>query len=195
MEYKAITGENFYLNELKNTSQYIIENGFPENLRIELKKHDVLDCVSESNFNKKFFSINKRIISLTELLKKELYSTDVTTAKFINLYSILCSERFIAEFMDEVIREKYENFNYSLREGDFSNFLEHKINQSDTVNKWTEAAQKKMIIKVKNFLSEGGYIKKLQDKEYEIMKPIVDNVVINEIRENGNKNILKIMLY
>ena len=194
MEYRAITAENFYLIEMRNTCKFILENKVEEDLKKMLKANNILEAVSESNFSKKFNTINKRLKSLTDNLKKQIVDTDLTSARFINLYSILCNERFILEFLEEVVKEKYDNYDYSIKESDFSNYMETKSEQSKVIQNWTAEGKRRMLIKVKNFLTEGGYLEK--DKEgYKIIKPIVDLVVIDEIKENGNKKILKIMFY
>ena len=194
MEYRAITAENFYLIEMRNTCKFILENKVEENFKKILKANNILETVSESNFSKKFNTINKRLKSLTDNLKKQIVNTDLTSARFINLYSILCNERFILEFLEEVVKEKYDNYDYYIKEGDFSNYMETKSEQSKVIQNWTAEGKRRMLIKVKNFLTEGGYLEK--DKEgYKIIKPIVDLAVIDEIKENGNKKILKIMFY
>ena len=194
MEYRAITAENFYLIEMKNTCKFILENKVEEDLKNLLKANNILETVSESNFSKKFNTINKRLKSLTDNLKKEIIDIDLTSAKFINLYSILCNERFILEFLEEVVKEKYDNFDYSIKESDFSNYMETKSEQSKVIQNWTTEGKRKMLVKVKNFLTEGGYLEKNKDG-YKILKPIVDLAVVDEIKENGNKKILKIMFY
>jgi len=194
MEYRAITAENFYLIEMRNTCKFILENKVEEDFKKILKANNILETVSESNFSKKFNTINKRLKSLTDNLKKQIVNTDLTSARFINLYSILCNERFILEFLEEVVKEKYDNYDYYIKEGDFSNYMETKSEQSKVIQNWTAEGKRRMLIKVKNFLTEGGYLEK--DKEgYKIIKPIVDLAVIDEIKENGNKKILKIMFY
>lgn len=194
MEYRAITAENFYLIEMKNTCKFILENKLEGDLKKSLKANNILETVSESNFSKKFNTINKRLKSLTDNLKKKIIDTDLASAKFINLYSILCNERFILEFLEEVVKEKYDNFDYSIKESDFSNYMETKSEQSKVIQNWTAEGKRRMLIKVKNFLIEGGYLEKNKDG-YKILKPIVDLAVIDEIKENGNKKILKIMFY
>ena len=194
MEYRAITAENFYLIEMKNTCKFILKNKVEEDLKKLLKINNILEAVSESNFSKKFNTINKRLKSLTDNLKKQIVDTDLTSARFINLYSILCNERFILEFLEEVVKEKYDNYDYSIKESDFSNYMETKSEQSKVIQNWTAEAKRRMLIKVKNFLTEGGYLEKNKDS-YKIIKPIVDLVVIDEIKENGNRKILKIMFY
>ncbi|WP_338981336.1 BrxA family protein [Fusobacterium nucleatum] len=194
MEYRAITAENFYLIEMRNTCKFILENKVEEDLKKMLKANNILETVSESNFSKKFNTINKRLKSLTDNLKKQIVDTDLTSARFINLYSILCNERFILEFLEEVVKEKYDNYDYSIKESDFSNYMETKSEQSKVIQNWTAEGKRKMLVKVKNFLTEGGYLEKNKDG-YKIIKPIIDLAVIDEIKENGNKKILKIMFY
>ena len=194
MEYRAITAENFYLIEMKNTCKFILENKVEEDFKKILKANNILETVSESNFSKKFNTINKRLKSLTDNLKKQVVDTDLTSARFINLYSILCNERFILEFLEEVVKEKYNNYDYSIKESDFSNYMETKSEQSKVIQNWTAEGKRKMLVKVKNFLTEGGYLEKNKDG-YKIIKPIIDLAVIDEIKENGNKKILKIMFY
>ena len=194
MEYRAITAENFYLIEMKNTCKFILKNKVEEDLKKLLKINNILETVSESNFSKKFNTINKRLKSLTDNLKKQIVDTDLTSARFINLYSILCNERFILEFLEEVVKEKYDNYDYCIKESDFSNYIETKSEQSKVIQDWTAEGKRRMLIKVKNFLTEGGFLEKNKDS-YKIIKPIVDLAVIDEIKENGNKKILKIMFY
>ena len=194
MEYRAITAENFYLIEMRNTCKFILENKVEEDFKKILKANNILETVSESNFSKKFNTINKRLKSLTDNLKKQIVDTDLASARFINLYSILCNERFILEFLEEVVKEKYNNYDYSIKESDFSNYMETKSEQSKVIESWTVEGKKKMLVKVKNFLTEGGYLEKNKE-DYKIIKPIVDLVVIDEIKENGNRKILKIMFY
>jgi len=194
MEYRAITAENFYLIEMKNTCKFILENKVEEDLKNLLKANNILETVSESNFSKKFNTINKRLKSLTDILKKQIVNTDLASARFINLYSILCNERFILEFLEEVVKEKYDNYDYSIKESNFLNYMETKSEQSKVIQNWTAEGKRRMLIKVKNFLTEGGYLEKNKDG-YKIIKPIVDLAVIDEIKENGNEKILKIMFY
>ena len=194
MEYRAITAENFYLIEMKNTCKFILKNKLEEDLKNLLKINNILETVSESNFSKKFNTINKRLKSLTHNLKKQIIDTDLASARFINLYTILCNERFILEFLEEVVKEKYDNYDYSIKESDFLNFMETKSEQSKVIQNWTTEGKRRMLIKVKNFLIEGGYLEKNKDG-YKILKPIIDLAVIDEIKENGNKKILKIMFY
>lgn len=198
MRYRAITGENFYFTELKNTCKFILENSekiADEDIREELRINDILDCKSESNFKKKYQTINKRLGNLNKNLMEKIIAENIATGKFINLYAILVSEKFISEFMDEIIRTKYIALDYSLNEQDFRSYLEHKSEQSEDVESWSESGKKKMLSKIKTFLSEGGYLEKKENGTYKILKPLISNEVIDMIKETENKNIITVMLY
>lgn len=195
MKYRAITNENFYYYELKNASRFICKYPEIEDIKKAFREEDILDSVSENNYRRKFISINKRLKFLTNDLMYYLIEGDSNTGKFINLYSILCCERIILEFMDEVVKEKYKIYDYHVKESDFTKFIEMKAEQSEIVENWSTPGKKKVIVKVKNFLIESGFLYKEEDGRYKIVKPIVLLEVIDEIKENGNRSVLKAMLY
>lgn len=196
MKYRAITEENFYYNELKNTCLFILNNNISESeLKEKLRENDILDTKSNNNFVKKYQSINKRIKFFDKNLMEIFVKAEIESSKFLNLYTIICAERFIAEFMEEVIKIKYDNFDCNLAESDFKNFMQYKEEQSEIINNWSEATKKKIILKLKNFLSEGGFLKKEDKTSYKILKPIINPEVLEFIKIYGKKEILKIMLY
>lgn len=194
MEYKSITGENFYYPELKSAARYLLNHPETENIREIFKENDILDCISESNFQKKFLSIGKRLKYLTEELKYQLVNGDSHTGKFITLYTILCSERILLEFADEVISEKYRHYDYYLKERDIQNFMKLKSEQSEVVEKWSEAGKKKMVVKIKNFFTEGGFIHKEEEKLYKIVRPVILSEIIDEMKKE-NRRVVKAILY
>lgn len=194
MEYKSITGENFYYPELKSAARYLLKNGNMENMREVFREEDILDCISESNFQKKFLSISKRLKHLTEELKYQLVNGDSNIGKFITLYTILSSERILLEFADEVISYKYKHYDYYLRESDIHNFIKLKSEQSEVVEGWSEAGKKKMVVKIKNFFGEGGFIHKEEEKLYKIVRPVILSEIIEEMKKE-NKRVVQAMLY
>lgn len=195
MRYKAITSENFYYQELKNICKYVLENGEIEGLKDKLYEDDILDHVSTSNFQKKYRTVYKRMKSINTSIMMILIKEDSYTGKFINLYSILCSERIVREFTYEVLREKYSNYNYTLNNQDFISFIELKSHQSKIVNNWSESGKKKVIVKLKNFLIEGGLLIKEQDDLYRIIRPLILPEIIDILRKNNDDIALKAMLY
>ena len=54
---------------------------------------------------------------------------------------------------------------------------------------------KKMIVKIKNFFSEGGYLYKEEEKLYKIVRPVILSEIIDEMKKEGNRSVVKAMLY
>ncbi len=195
MRYRAITSENFYYKEMKNTAILIKKNLVPfEEAKERIRENDVLDTKSVANFNKKFLSISKRYNALSEELRSILCEADSNNGKFINFYAILLAERIVLEFVDEVIRENFSRLNYQLSNSDFVNFMKHKQEQSEEVASWSQAGRDKVITKLKNFSLEAGYIEKNKDG-FSIKKPVVDINIINAIENQSGSKFLKILLY
>ena len=195
MRYRAITSENFYFTEIKRACKFLLKNKDVENMREEFEERDILDVSSPSNFKKKYSAVSKRLAYLTDELKEYLVNSDSQTGKVINLYTILCSERIILEFADEVIKEKYRTYDYLIYQKDFNRFMEFKADQSDIVKNWSEASKKIMVVKIKNFLTEGGLLDKIEEGKYKIIRPIILPEIREEIHRNGEKEVLKAMLY
>lgn len=195
MRYRAITSENFYFTEIKRACKFLLRNKDIENMREEFKERDILDVTSQSNFQKKYSSVSRRLAYLTDELKEYLVNSDSQTGKIINLYTILCTERIILEFAAEVLKEKYHTYDYLIYQKDFNRFMEFKADQSDIVRNWSEASKKMIVVKIKNFLIEGGLLAKIEDGKYKITRPIILTEIKEEIHRNGEKEVLKAMLY
>jgi hypothetical protein len=195
MEYRAITSENFYYNEMKKVARAVVENpAILEELREYLLEKDLMDSTSEYNFKKKLGAVKKRINVLTPELIKSMAEEDPNIGRFINFYSILLNERIILEFMDEVVKPKYYGYDSHLYESEIIGFILEKGDHSEKVHGWSEAAKKKMAVKIKNFMKEAGYL--LEEKgELVITRPIIPYDIIEMIGYRGHKNILAAMLY
>lgn len=195
MKYRAITSENFYLTEIRNVARALTKDwSIKENLKEFLLDENLLDTETESNFNKKFLSISKRINGLSKEFVELMSMEDSDIGRFLNLYAICHCERIIFEFMNEVISNKYRAADYYLFETDFKEFMIQKSEEDDTVKFWSEASKKKILLKIKNFLIEGNFLRKEED-HYRIIKPIIPNYILNILKQYGEKKILKAMLY
>jgi len=195
MKYNARTSENFYFTEMKRACKFLLKNKNIEDIKEEFRERDILDVSSPSNFQKKYLTINRRLPYMTDKLKEYLIESDSQTGKTINLYTILCSDRILLEFADEVLKEKYHTYDYLIDQKDFNRFIEYKSDQSDTVKNWSESSKRKIIVKIKNFFIEGGLLTQIEENKYKITRPIILPEIRDEIYQNGKKEILEAMLY
>ena len=181
MKYRAITSENFYYTDIKRTAKIVMDKRYSREELIEIiKEKGIIEYNTEYNFNKKFLSIK---------LAEE--SPDI--GKFINLFSIVLNERIFYDFFNEVIKEKYFLLDYYITNDEFISFMNEKEEQEEEIKNWSSETKRKIIVKIKAFLVESGYLVKTETG-YKIIRPLIPDDIISNIEQNYDKNILRILL-
>ncbi len=194
MKYRAITSENFYYTDIKRTAKIVMDKRYSREELIEIiKEKGIIEYNTEYNFNKKFLSINKRINKLNEFLIIKLAEESPDIGKFINLFSIVLNERIFYDFFNEVIKEKYFLLDYYITNDEFISFMNEKEEQEEEIKNWSSETKRKIIVKIKAFLVESGYLVKTETG-YKIIRPLIPDDIISNIEQNYDKNILKILL-
>ncbi len=194
MKYRAITSENFYYTDIKRTAKIVMDKRYSREELIEIiKEKGIIEYNTEYNFNKKFLSINKRINKLNEFLIIKLAEESPDIGKFINLFSIVLNERIFYDFFNEVIKEKYFLLDYYITNDEFISFMNEKEEQEEEIKNWSSETKRKIIVKIKAFLVESGYLVKTETG-YKIIRPLIPDDIISNIEQNYDKNILRILL-
>ena len=194
MKYRAITSENFYYTDIKRTAKIVMGKRYSREELIEIiKEKGIIEYNTEYNFNKKFLSINKRINKLNEFLIIKLAEESPDIGKFINLFSIVLNERIFYDFFNEVIKEKYFLLDYYITNDEFISFMNEKEEQEEEIKNWSSETKRKIIVKIKAFLVESGYLVKTETG-YKIIRPLIPDDIISNIEQNYDKNILRILL-
>lgn len=198
MKYRAATSENFYYIEAKRLASVMsINKEFSkEELEAYIRELDILETNTDNNFRKKFTSIYRRLTSLNEILIERLIEEPADIGKFINLLSIVLNDKILFDFLNEVLREKYFLMDKSIMNDEFNSFMSGKIDQEEKIAKWSEASRKKIIVKIKAYLVETGYLvkKSLKSKEFNISKPLIPMDILSIIKNYYGEKILKALL-
>jgi len=194
MKYRAITSENFYYTDIKRTAKIVMGNKYSrEELIKMIKDNGIIEYNTEYNFNKKFLSIYKRLNKLDDFLITKLAEESPDIGKFINLFSIVLNEKIFYDFFNEVIKEKYFLLDYYISNDEFISFMNEKEEQEEEIKNWSSETKRKIIVKIKAFLVESGYLAKT-DTEFKIIRPLIPDDIISNIEQKYNKNILRILL-
>jgi hypothetical protein len=129
-----------------------------------------------------------------DVLDKELIEifldTDLNTQKIINLISIAKKNRLFLEFLYEVYREKVQLGVPELTTSDINIFFKNKQSQNDDISKWTDVTFKRLRSAYMNFLKDSGLLS-VSGKAKEITPPILDTVLVNHLKDNGDEVIVK----
>jgi hypothetical protein len=98
----------------------------------------------------------RRLAVLDHVLLKMLVEAPLEQAKVVALYAILRTDRLFAEFVAEVIREKYLQRQNTVDELDFKVFFREKAEQHETIRQWKPDTFRKLRLAYTFVLAEGG---------------------------------------
>lgn len=198
MKYRALTNENFYYLETKRVAMLIKKNKgiSKEELFEYLKENEILEANNEKNFKSKFLTIYKRLSSLNEVLIERIAEESSDIGKFINLLSIILNEKIVFDFINEVIKKRYFLLDKVIDNIDFNKFMSEKSEEIEEVSKWTEASKKKIIVRLKTYFVESGYLmkSKFNTSEYKISRPLIPMDILKNIEIEYGEVILEAIL-
>lgn len=193
LEYKStIKTLPFLFLETKKAADLILQ-GFNDSEIIEKSLYDNIFQVNTETRRKEIvLTVLKRLKVLDDVLLQRLVYGDIETSKLIALYTILKTDRLFFEFMNEVFKEKLIVKDYTIEDKDFSLFFDRKKEQSEKVASWKEYTFYKLKQVFTRILFEAGLINNKKDRK--IIKPVLDNAIIEHLKGRGEELIVNIFL-
>jgi len=186
MQYHGgLTAEQFLFYEMRIVAQLYVQ-GHPIDGIVEcVKKDNLFQYPTEREVSRLTRACYKRLVALgNDTLVREIAFAPHETAKQINLYSMMCYNRLMREFMINLIGEKYRLQDYSFTRKDINVFFFHLQEQNDDIAEWSD----KTIIKIKQVLTkclvETGMLDSVRDTT---LHPVfISEELENGIRENND---------
>jgi len=147
-----------------------------------LMEHNSLNKIKQSTFKREFSEIKKRLSSLTEEQLYLLIHGSYDDSKAMILLSLIKVYTFLNDFIVEVLRNKYLQFDTIISENDYFKFVNSKSIYHNELNEITEVTTKKVKQVIFKLLEQVGLV--TQTKNGTILKPILSlaavDVIINE---------------
>lgn len=170
------------------------EDGYSDKeIREKSKNENIFQSRSEHQRIKTASTVNKRLNMLDEQLINKLINGDSTTIKQIIIYSIMKSDRFFFEFMDEVYKDKIILREFIIKDSHINIFIKRKQEQIPQIAQWTESTLKKLKAQYLTMLQEANFIKRINGA-IEIIPPVIDPSLYNHLLEIGDEAYLKAMI-
>lgn len=194
LEYTATnTGRPFSLTEMVIGASLIQEGYSDKEIKQKSVEENIFQARSEHYKNKIATTVLMRLNTLDEYLINKLANSDLDTAKQISIYSIMKSDKFFFEFMNEIYQDKILLRDYKIQDTDINIFIQRKQEQIPQIAKWTESTMKKLKSQYISMLQEAGFINKL--KGYiEITQPIIDKSIKDHLIEIRDETYLRAMI-
>lgn len=194
LEYKStIKSRPFLFRETKKVAE-LINKGFKEfEIKEMAKKDNIFQVNTETRRSEIASIVLQRLKALDDILIGKIVNGDIETSKQIVIYSIMKTDRLFFEFMYEVFREKILLCDFTLQDKDFNIFFNRKKEQSERVASWDDYTFYKLKQVYIRILFEAGLIKD-QKKDREVVKPIIEEEVVQHLKKIGDTKYLNALM-
>ena len=186
----ALTGEPFLFYESRQVARLKLSGRNPQQIREEIKNQNLFQYANEKRLNIRITAVQKRIDTLDGPLLRFLAEKPAATAKIINLYAIMNTNKLMLDFMIEVIGEKFEQGNL-IEKRDLNEFFAAKREQQENVARWSGETVAKLKRVLPRIIFEAGI---LVDRNTGILRRLtLDQDVEKYFRDHGEIEFLKAM--
>ena len=194
LEYKStIKSRPFLFKETKKAA-YLINKGFKDfEIKDKAKNDNIFQVNTETRRSEIASIVLQRLKAIDDFLIEKIVNGEIGTSKQVVIYAIMKTDRLFFEFMYEVFREKMLLRDFTLQDKDFNIFFERKKEQSERVASWTDYTFYKLKQVYIRILFEAGFIKD-QKKDREIVKPIIEEEVVQHLKEIGDIKYLNALM-
>ena len=185
----ALTGEPFLFYESRQVARLKLSGRNRQQIREEIKSQNLFQYATEKSLAKRINAVQKRVDTLDEMLLRFLAEQPSATAKIINLYAIMNTNKLMLDFMIEVIGEKFEQGNLVLEKRDLNEFFVAKREQQENIARWSDETIAKLKRVLPRIIFEAGI---LADRNTGTLQRLtLDKDVEKYFREHGEIEFLK----
>ena len=186
----GLVAEAFWFVEFKKIIKLRHEGKAWDEIKDLCINENLLGISKEYRALRNYGYLKSRVDVLDEGLIEIFLNADLNNQKIINLISIAKKNRLFFEFLYEVYREKVQLGVPELTAGDINIFFKNKRNQNEDISKWTDVTLKRLRGAHMNFLKDSGLLT-VSGKTKKITPPILDAALVNNLKDNGDGNIVK----
>ncbi|WP_271628815.1 DUF1819 family protein [Caldicellulosiruptor sp. DIB 104C] len=154
----TLTSDAFLYYELKRVLKLKVQGISDEQIRKKVMEENLFQYKSKRSLRRLLSSVMRRVKVLDDYLINMVVNDPMETGKLVNLYAIMKTSRLFYEFMNEVVREKFEYNDMVLEKKDVNLFFRHKAEQSEIVAKWTDNTISKLKQVILKILTDAGVL-------------------------------------
>ena len=163
----------FLFLEMKRTAMYLNDGKSKEDILALSLEKNVYQLDKEQRRRELPLKMLARLSTINDNLIKVIASSYDNDAKLVAFFAMMKSDRLLFEYMYEVFADKYSIGYREITNMDYEEFIDRKIQNSNTVASWKIDNLIRVRNAIKNTLVGAGLAKK-KGKDLEILFPLVD---------------------
>lgn len=187
-----LNGASYLLFELKQIVK--VQQKFnltPKEIRKKVIDENIFQFENKKRVYRVLPSVMRRFKVIDSTLASLLVEGTPEMSKVINLYAIMKTDLLFFEFMDEVIKEKFQNNDYVIEKSEVNLFFTAKSEQSSKIAEWSDINIEKLKSAFMQVLFESGILKNRFDGE--LNRLIIDDQIKNHIIYIGDARYIHAM--
>lgn len=187
----SLNGAAFLLFELKQVVKLKLQGLSSKEIRNVVQNENVFQFNNKGRITRTLPSVMRRLEAIDESLAILMIEGSVEDQKALNLYAIMKTDLLFHEFMDEVIRRKFEFNDYVLEKKELNLFFTEKEEQSERVASWSEINIEKLKRAYMQVMIESGII---QDRKSRgLNRLLINEQVKDHLRHLGDGHYIEAM--
>lgn len=187
----GLAGAHFLLFEFTQVVKLKEQGLTDEEIREKVVNENIFQTEKISTLKRRLTYIIQRVNVLDETLRHFVIHESIDVRKVINFYAILKTDCLFYEFMDEVIREKFETGNYHFERKDLNVFFNYKAEQDEFLRSWAESTVSRLKLVFIKLLEDVGIL--INRKTGEIQRLFLDEQLKNHLRSIGDGKYIELM--
>lgn len=187
----ALTGASFLFYEIKQIVKLSLEGLTDKEIKEKVIENNLFEYQYTSSLIRATPSLLRRKNVLDHKLMNMLLHENVETAKMVNLYAIMKTDRLFFDWMVEVIAQKLYEGDFLLEKKDINMFFAHKAEQNEKVASFKDQTVRKLQTVHQRILHEAGIL--VDIKKGTLTVPIIDIELKEYLQYIGAKEYVKAM--
>jgi len=186
-----LTGNQFLFLEARAVAVLKTEGLTDDQIKARVIDDNLFKYKTTKSIVKRLNEILKRLRLLDADLLKLLACGPGDSARLINLYMIVKSDRLFFEFINEVVHERLILKTPGLTTLEVRSFLAHKAEQSNVVARWTDGTKENIISAYLTILRQSGFLH--GGRNSTLSPPIIPLELEDRFKEKGETYFLNIL--
>ena len=194
LEYTATNmARPFWIREMIIGATLKQEGYSDKEIRQKSYEENIFQARSENAKVKVASGVIARLNALDDFLIDMLCKCNIESANQIAIYSIMKTDKFFFDYMNEIYKDKIILKDYKIQDSDVKIFIHRKQEQIPQVAAWVDTTVKRLTSQYGTYLKDANFIDKKKDF-MEIITPIIDRSIIEHLIEIGDEIYVKAMI-
>ena len=185
----TFTGENFLYFETKIVTKLMLAGLSEKEIKEKILNENTFQYKTVKRAGRRITGIIKRLKYFDSGFLKFFISSSNEEGRIINLFILYENNKLLSEFMNEVIKNKYEVQQYILSDSEITSFFNKKAQTYENVRNWKEYTIHKLAQVLRKILIEAGIVKKNHD--HKLLIPYISEELISFFIKRGARVFLE----